>query len=272
MDSIHIIDIFGQFKDKGSGHYYTYPAQPHDAASAEWKRYINDPRELPAKIDKPVYAIWCTPQGWWVAHVQKNQNDSRGGFAMAALCLGYNRPTDAAELLEILSQVAARYIDEMKWRDNTLAEQLTQPGSIALTPCEPMSFDLTGQSAYCTYGSSEQLTAALTDLRQESYQQFARIFIIPEGYDINSSRMTAIPAPVPETELPDTEAPEPTDSSCEKVASSFSLLHILLAATSIISLYAIYMIASLSLNRMPWPFTEPPAATSVPDTIIETIP
>ncbi|MBO4906208.1 MAG: hypothetical protein J5486_04105 [Bacteroidaceae bacterium] len=203
MDSrIQIIDVFGQFQDKGSGHYYTYPAQPQDEATTEWKRFINDPRELPPTLSQPAYAIWCTSRGWWVAQVQKNGNDTRGGFAMAALFLGSNRPADGTQLVKLLSLVSAKYIDSMSWTDSTLADSVVQPGALSLIPCPVHPFTLGQPSAYRTFSSPEERDAALTFIDQKGYDAFSRIFIIPlaavaQPAAMQSSRMTDVTRQIP---------------------------------------------------------------------------
>lgn len=195
-DKVQIIDIFGQFQDKGSGHYYTYPAMPQEE-TVEWKRFINDPRELPASLSQPVYAIWCTPRGWWVAQVQHNPNDSRGGFAMASLFLGANRPTDGAQVVQVLQKVAAQYIDNMNWDDNTLAEEVTSDGALSLEPCKVRQFSLGQPSAFRTYGSTEELEDALTLICHKDYQAYSRVFVLPQDADVQSLRMTDVSNSIP---------------------------------------------------------------------------
>ena len=197
MDNkVKIIDIFGQFHDKGSGHYYTYPAMAQED-TVEWKRFINDPRELPPSLSQPAYAIWCTPQGWWVAQVQRNPNDSRGGFAMAALFLGANRPKDGGQLVQVLQKVSAQYIDNMNWDDDTLAKELTHAGALSLEPCPVRQFTLGQPSAYRTYSNDEERDDALTLIDQKDYQTYSRVFVLPQDADAHSSRMTDVTRSIP---------------------------------------------------------------------------
>lgn len=201
MNKIQIIDVFGQFYDKGTDHYYTY-SSPQLKEQVAWKRYINDPRVFLNGIGR-AYSTWCTDEGWWISIcIQPNPHDQRQGFAEIAFCLGAFRPVDGKEAVDLLNRAANFFVlskptlsgtdaknfdKDLFWKDEDTDKWLMS-NPIDLTPCTPHKSTLSGMlsnPAYRTYTSSDELESALTFISQQGYSDFSQIFIIPKESEPN---------------------------------------------------------------------------------------
>ncbi len=187
--NIKIIDVFGQFDNKGTDHYYTFAP---GVQSTEWKRYINDPRELPPAL-KQSYALWCTMgEGWWLSAIRKNPHDNRGGWAMLSICIGNNRPVDGLSALRLVDMAYEHFVLSRNWHDADTNKWLVSNGDIEVRPCAPVAFTLSGMlgnSAFRTYSSDIELNNIFAFPSQEGYGQYARLFVVP----VNASQFMHIP-------------------------------------------------------------------------------
>ena len=183
---IHIIDVFGQFDSKGTGHYYTYP---NGTLSANGIRAFLDPRsDLNGFNFTEAFALFCTAtEGWWISIIKKNFHDPRQGYAMLSLCLGDQRPVNGAEAAQVLRQAFDHFVTNRTWDDAQSATWLQQ---LQTTPCAKTPFagptNLGTNSAYRTYSSEAELSQQLSYISQHGYEKFSRIFLI-------SSAATTVP-------------------------------------------------------------------------------
>ena len=181
--AIKLIDVFGQFENQGTDHYYTF--LPSGEAPTGWKTVMKDPRnEVAANLQK-CYVTWCTATDWWIAKMVRNPHDSRGGFAMLSLCIGPNRPLDGEKAAFVLDHLAQFFIIEKHWDDaDAKKELINQEQNLILTPCALRKFvepTAAINSAYRSFDTKEQLGWYLSFLPQPGYEAFSRIFFVPKN-------------------------------------------------------------------------------------------
>ena len=175
---IHIIDVFGQFKDKGTDHYYTFP---NGKLNVNGNVGFHDTRsDLNGFNITEAFAIFCTAtEGWWISIIKKNVHDYRLGYAMLSLCLGDQRPVNGGEAAQVLRQAFEHFVTNLTWDDTQSAAWLQQ---LQTTPCATTPFagsdNLVTNSAYRTYGSEAELTQQLSHISQRGYEKYSRIFLI----------------------------------------------------------------------------------------------
>lgn len=175
---IHIIDVFGQFKDKGTDHYYTFP---NGKLNVNGNVGFHDTRsDLYGFTITEAFAIFCTAtEGWWISIIKKNVHDDRLGYAMLSLCLGDQRPVNGGEAAQVLRQAFEHFVTNLTWDDTQSAAWLQQ---LQTTPCATTPFagsdNLVTNSAYRTYGSEAELTQQLSHISQRGYEKYSRIFLI----------------------------------------------------------------------------------------------
>lgn len=175
---IKIIDVFGQFDSKGTGHYYTFP---NAVLSQSGVRAFLDPRsDLNGFNITEAFALFCTAtEGWWISIIKKNFHDPRQGYAMLSLCLGDQRPINGAEAAQVLRQAFDHFVTNRTWDDAQSAAWLQ---SIQTVPCNTTPFagpnNLGTNSAYRTYNSEAELLQQLSHISQRGYEKYSRIFLI----------------------------------------------------------------------------------------------
>ena len=180
---IKLIDVFGQFENQGTGHYYTYlPGQ--QGAPTGWKTVMKDPRnEVSASLGY-CYATWCTSTDWWIAKLVRNPHDPKGGFAMLSICLGPNRPLDGEKAIKVLDSFAQFFIIEQHWVDADAEKALiNQEQDLVLASCVLRKFvepTASINSAYRSFETKEQLGWYLSFLPQPGYESYSRIFFVPK--------------------------------------------------------------------------------------------
>ena len=181
--TIKLIDVFGQFENQGTGHYYTYLPGQQEAPTG-WKNVMKDPRnEVSANLEY-CYATWCTSTDWWIAKMVRNPHDPKGGFAMLSLCLGSNRPVDGKKAAFVLDNLAQFFIIEKHWDDADAEKALiNQEQDLVLMPCTLRRFvepTAAINSAYRSFETKEQLGWYLSFLPQPGYEEYSRIFFVPK--------------------------------------------------------------------------------------------
>jgi len=180
---IKLIDVFGQFENQGTGHYYTY-LPGHQEAPTGWKNVMKDPRnEVSANLEF-CYATWCTSTDWWIAKMVRNPHDPKGGFAMLSICLGPNRPLDGKNAIKVLDNFAHFFIIEQHWNDADAEKALiNQEQDLVLVPCVLQKFvepTASINSAFRSFKTMDELGNYLSFLPQTGYKQFSRIFFVPK--------------------------------------------------------------------------------------------
>ena len=180
---IKLIDVFGQFENQGTGHYYTYLPGQQEAPTG-WKTVMKDPRnEVSASLGY-CYATWCTSTDWWIAKLVRNPHDPKGGFAMLSICLGPNRPLDGEKAIKVLDSFAQFFIIEQHWVDADAEKALiNQEQDLVLAPCVLRKFvepTASINSAYRSFETKEQLGWYLSFLPQPGYESYSRIFFVPK--------------------------------------------------------------------------------------------
>lgn len=195
--TIKLIDVFGQFENQGTDHYYTYLST---TAPSGWRNVMKDPRnEVTANL-RQCYVTWCTATDWWIAKMIRNPHDSRGGFAMLSVCLGPNRPTDGEKAITLLDNFAQFFIVEKNWNDADAEKALmNQEQDFAVVPCATKRFvepSVSNNSAYRNYGSRQELAQFLSFLPQSGYEKYSRIFFVPR------EESTGMPVECLDTKLP----------------------------------------------------------------------
>ncbi len=221
---IKCIDVYGQFDNKGTDHYYTYP----QALSPESRQLFLDPRADLGAFNiglnvSDLFLVFCTKDGWWISIVRRNQHDMRQGYAMFSVCLGANRPTLGAEAMQLLRQGYEQFVDQRVW-DNAQTTTWLQSHTLQVTPCAitpftmPKSLNQGNNSAYRTFGNEQELQNALTFVSQKEYTQYSRVFLLPASVTPVSTghRMPQITTPV-KREFTILHSPD-TDSSVPRVA------------------------------------------------------
>lgn len=184
MDTtIKLIDVFGQFDDQGTDHYYTYLPSGQEAPTG-WRNVMKDPRNEVASNMQQCYVTWCTTTDWWIAKMVRNPHDSRGGFAMLSICLGPKRPLDGEKAAAVLDNFAQFFIIEKHWIDADAEKALmNQEQDFVLVPCAPRKFvepTAAINSAYRSFESKEELGWYLSFLPQSGYEAYSRIFFVPK--------------------------------------------------------------------------------------------
>lgn len=184
MDTtIKLIDVFGQFDDQGTDHYYTYLSSGQEAPTG-WRNVMKDPRNEVASNMQQCYVTWCTTTDWWIAKMVRNPHDSRGGFAMLSICLGPKRPLDGEKAAAVLDNFAQFFIIEKHWVDADAEKALmNQEQDFVLVPCAPRKFvepTAAINSAYRSFESKEELGWYLSFLPQSGYEAYSRIFFVPK--------------------------------------------------------------------------------------------
>ncbi len=197
---IQCIDIYGQFDDKGTDHYYTYP-QP---LSTESHQFFRDPRADLSAFQIDLFALFCTEEGWWISIVKRNnKHDPRQGYAMFSVCLGANRPMNGQEAVQLLREGYKQFVDDRIW-DNAQTETWLQTHTLQLTQCDitpftkPTSLADNNNSAYRTFATEADLQQALTYISQKEYSKFSRVFLIPNtATPVNTGhRMQQVTSPI----------------------------------------------------------------------------
>lgn len=181
--TIKLVDVFGQFDNQGTDHYFTYFPEGKETVTG-WRNVMKDPRNEVAANMQQCYVIWCTATDWWIAKIVRNPHDSRGGFAMLSLCLGPNRPQNGEKAIEVLDNLSHFFIIEKHW-DMADAEKalMNQEQDFYLVPCALRKFvepTAAINSAYRSYMSRAELGACLSYLPQSGYEEFSRIFLVPK--------------------------------------------------------------------------------------------
>ena len=178
MSPVKIIDVFGQFDNKGTDHYYVFTNGNIEFSAAD-KKYFNDPRELPSSVSR-AYATFCTPAGWWLSVIAHNPHDSRHGFAMVSVCIGENRPTDGHQAKALLDALFQQLVEQHKWDDTETAALIGRmPLDVRRTPL--LLNDLTqsqGRGAFRPYATENDLTDYLSAIWQTENKKFARVFFV----------------------------------------------------------------------------------------------
>jgi hypothetical protein len=181
MDSVRLLDVFGQFENQGVGHYYTYIPNQHEPPTG-WKIMIKDPKNEVAAYMQYCYLTWCTDTEWWIAKMLRNPHDPQGGFAMLSICLGANRPADGEKAITLLDTFAQFFIIEKNWNDTDAEKVLmNQEQDFVVVPCVPNGFILPSvlnNSAYRNYDSRQELARFLSFLPQPGYERYSRIFFV----------------------------------------------------------------------------------------------
>lgn len=180
---IKLIDVFGQFENQGTGHYYTYLPKQQEAPMG-WKNVMKDPRNEVSSYLKYCYATWCTATDWWIAKMIRNPHDPKGGFAMLSICLGSNRPLEGENAIKVLDSFAQFFIIEQHWDDADAEKALiNQEQDLALVPCVLHKFvepTAAINSAFRSFETKEELGRYLSFLPQPGYEEFSRIFFVPK--------------------------------------------------------------------------------------------
>lgn len=200
MDTtIRLIDVFGQFENQGTDHYYTYLPSGQEAPTG-WRNVMKDPRNEVSADLQQCYVAWCTSTDWWIAKMVRNPHDSRGGFAMLSVCLGANRPLDGGKAVKVLDSFAQFFIVEKHWVSEDSEKALINYGQdLDLVPCELRKFvepTAALNSSYRSFESFEALCKCLSFLPQPGYENYSRIYFVPKE---ESARM---PIPCLDSALP----------------------------------------------------------------------
>ncbi len=219
---IKCIDVYGQFDNKGTDHYYTYP----QVLSPESRKLFLDPRadlgafQIGVNVTD-IFVLFCTTDGWWISIVKRNKHDMRQGYAMFSVCLGANRPKVGAEAVQLLRQGYEQFVDNRVW-DNVQTDAWLQTHSLQLTPCAitpftmPASLADGNNSAYRTFSNEVELQQTLTFISQKKYSKYSRIFLLPNTATPVSTghRMQQVTVPVKKEytiqHTPDTDPSVPT--------------------------------------------------------------
>lgn len=185
MKQIQIIDIFGQNRSQGTAHIYTYP---QGRIVGNDLQYFMDPRTYFEGLNvQEIFRICCTNVGWWISIIKKNPNDSRNGYAMLSLCLGFNRPRNGAQVINILRNAFDYFVVKEQYVD-TLAETWLQSIVIDTETCPATAFKLPSASAaspksaaYRTYKSEKELALAMTYIAQKDYIKYSSVYLLDEN-------------------------------------------------------------------------------------------
>ncbi len=202
---IKCIDIYGQFDNKGTDHYYIYP----QVLSPESRQFFRDPRAdlgaFPIGVNvTDLFALFCTKEGWWISIVKRNnKHDTRQGYAMFSVCLGANRPMNGQEAVQLLREGYKQFVDDRIW-DNAQTDTWLQTHTLQLTQCNitpftmPASLADGNNSAYRTFATEADLQQALTYISQKEYSKFLRVFLIPNtAMPVNTGhRMQQVTSPI----------------------------------------------------------------------------
>lgn len=181
--SIKLIDVYGQFEDQGTNHYYTYLPTGQEAP-AGWRNVMKDPRNEVASNMQQCYVTWCTATDWWIAKMVRNPHDSRGGFAMLSICLGPKRPLDGEKAVAVLDYFTQFFIIDKHWDDGEAEKALiNEEQDLVLVPCAPRKFvepTAAINSAFRSFETKEELGWYLSFLPQPGYEAYSRIFFVPK--------------------------------------------------------------------------------------------
>ena len=179
--SIKLIDVYGQFEDQGTNHYYTYLPAGQEAP-AGWRNVMKDPRNEVASNMQQCYVTWCTATDWWIAKMVRNPHDSRGGFAMLSICLGPKRPLEGEKAAAVLDYFTQFFIIDKHWDDREAEKALmNEEQDLVLAPCAPRKFvepTAAINSAFRSYETREELSQCLSFLPQPGYELYSRIFFV----------------------------------------------------------------------------------------------
>lgn len=186
MNTIKLIDVYGQFNSQGSEHMYTYFGPDFDKKS-DWSSRMDDVRngEFGGNV-RHCYCTWCSKDGWWVAIIQKSPDDKRGGYAMLSLCIGKNRPLYGEEIVRLLLKSwQAFVVDRTNWNDDFSERFLMNCDTdVRYVPCRTVEFkkpSIPANSAYWSYSSEEELNMMMAYLPQSEYENYSRIFFVPQS-------------------------------------------------------------------------------------------
>ena len=189
MSNIKILDVFGQFRigagadsfSSGSVHQFIFPSKWK--VEGDWKVYINDVRSLLNDIPK-AYASWCNNEGWWIAAIVKNEQDTRQGYAIFSVCLGNNLPQYGLLAIRMLDSIAQEFIKQENWdlgqlRTEEKLKSLSNDIELGSSPLMPSAH--TQPTAVRRYKSDAELHDLFGNLAQPYHKRYSRVIYVADS-------------------------------------------------------------------------------------------